>query len=408
MKRRVVVTGMGGVTSLGSSWPEIRRRMELQETGIRYMQEWDRLSDLNTRLAGPVDTFDHTVRFPRKKLRSMGRVAVLSLAAAQAALEQSGLAGSPVLTNGRSGVACGSSFGATEPVLDFANFMQTGKAGGLNATSYIRMMSHTTAVNISISFGMTGRVITTSSACTSGSQGIGYAFEAVRDGHSDVMVAGGAEQLCPTMAVVFDTLFATSTRHESPHTSSRPFDASRDGLVIGEGAAILVLEELDHAKARNAPMFAEVIGFATNTDGTHITQPKLETQIVVMQKGLESAGLSPADIQYINGHGTATEAGDVIETQATARVFGEKIPFNSLKGHFGHTLGACGAIEAWLSICMMHDRWVPPTANLGEVDPRCASLDYVMGEGREMSIEHFVSNNFAFGGINTSLVFRRI
>jgi 3-oxoacyl-[acyl-carrier-protein] synthase II len=286
--------------------------------------------------------------------------------------------------------------------------METGKGSGLNATSYIRMMSHTAPVNIGITFGLTGRVITTSSACTSGSQGIGYAFEAIRGGQADLMLAGGAEQLCPTMAVVFDTLFATSTRNGEPKTASRPFDKTRDGLVIGEGAAILILEELEHALARGATPLAEVIGFATNADGTHVTQPNAETQAVVMRMALEASGLAPSDIGFISGHGTATDTGDIAESQASAQVYGNRVPFHSLKGHFGHSLGACGAIEAWLSIHMMRDGFFPPTANLTEIDPRCAQLDYVMGTARKLDVEHFVSNNFAFGGINTSLVFRRI
>lgn len=405
--RRVAVTGMGGLTALGGTWPEIRARMEAGETGIRRMHEWDRLTDLNTKIGGSIDWFDHVAAYHRKKARSMGRVAVLALNAAEKALTDAGLIGDPVLRSGRAGVACGSSFGATEPVLDFAQFMSTGKAGGLNATSYIRMMSHTTAVNIGIYFGLTGRVITTSSACTSGSQGIGYAYESIRDGHADIMLAGGAEQLCPTMAVVFDTLFATSTRNDAPATASRPYDMTRDGLVIGEGAAILVLEEWEHAIARGAVPLAEIVGFATNSDGAHITQPQAETQVVVMRKALEQAGLSGKDIHFISGHGTATDTGDVAESRATAEVYGDKTPFHSLKGHFGHTLGACGAIEAWLSISMAQDKWFPHTANLSEVDPRCAMLDYIMGEPRLLDIEHFASNNFAFGGLNTSLVFRK-
>jgi 3-oxoacyl-[acyl-carrier-protein] synthase II len=408
LTRRVVVTGMGGLTALGREWPDIRARIERGQTGVRYMQEWDRLTDLNTRLGGAIDWFSHESAYPRKRIRSMGRVAVLALSAAESALAQAGLVDAAVLKSGRVGVACGSSFGATEPVQDFAAFMATGKAGGLNATSYIRMMSHTTAVNIAIAFGLTGRVITTSSACTSGSQGIGYAFEAIQHGHVDIMLAGGAEQLCATMAVVFDTLFATSARNDSPQSASRPFDVSRDGLVVGEGAAILVLEELEHARARGAIPLAELVGFATNTDGVHVTQPKAETQAVVMHAALEAAGLTRHDIDFISGHGTATEAGEIAEAQASAEVFGDTIPFHTLKGHFGHTLGACGAIEAWLSICMMHDGWIPQTANLTEIDPRCAPLDYVMAEPRKVDIEHFVSNNFAFGGINTSLVFARI
>jgi len=406
--RRVVVTGMGGLTALGGTWPEIRKRMEAGETGTRYMTEWDRLGDLNTRVASAIDWFDHTTIYPRKKTRSMGRVAVLALNAAEKAVAEAGLTGDPVLQSGRAGVACGSSFGATEPVIDFARFMETGKAGSLNATSYIRMMSHTAAVNIAIAFGMTGRVITTSSACTSGSAGIGYAYENVKDGHADIMVAGGAEQLCPTMAVVFDTLFATSTRNAEPKTASRPFDKSRDGLVIGEGAAMLVLEERDHALARGARLLAEIVGFGANSDGAHITEPRTETQAIVMRDALKDAGLAPENIGFISGHGTATEKGDISETIASHEVYGGKVPLHSLKGHFGHSLGACGAVEAWLSICMMHDKWFPATANLTDVDPRCAELDYIMGEARKLDIEHFVSNNFAFGGLNTSLIFRAV
>ena len=406
--RRVVVTGMGGLTALGGTWPEIRARMEAGQTGTRYMQEWDRLSDLNTKIGGAIDWFDHTTAYHRKKTRSMGRVAVMAVNAAEKALAQAGLTDDPVLKSGRAGVSCGSSFGATEPVQDFASFMGTGKAGSLNATSYIRMMSHTAPVNIAIANGLTGRVITTSSACTSGSQGIGYAYEAIANGHADIMLAGGAEQLCPTMAIVFDTLFATSTSNASPETASKPFDKKRDGLVIGEGAAILVLEDLEHARARGAVPLAEIVAFATNSDGAHVTQPKAETQTIVMREALKQARLSPSDLGFISGHGTATDSGDIAESQASAEAYGARVPFHSLKGHFGHSLGACGAIEGWLSICMMNDRWLPHTANLTEIDPRCAELDYVMHEPRKIDAEHFTSNNFAFGGINTSLIFRRI
>ncbi|HEX3675570.1 MAG TPA: beta-ketoacyl-ACP synthase [Rhizomicrobium sp.] len=406
--RRVVVTGMGGITALGGAWPEIRAAMEAGKSGTRHMHEWDRLTDLNTKIGGAIDWFDHTTVYNRKKARSMGRVAVLAVNAAERALTHAGLIGDAVLQSGRAGVACGSSFGATEPVQDFAGFMNTGKAGSLNATSYIRMMSHTAPVNIAITFGLTGRVITTSSACTSGSQGIGFAFEAIREGHADIMVAGGAEQLCPTMAIVFDTLFATSTRNGEPATASRPFDKSRDGLVIGEGAAMLVLEEYEHARARGAVPIAEVVGFSTNSDGAHVTQPKAETQAVVMREALRQAGIAPGDVGFISGHGTATDTGDVAESIAAHDVFGETVPFHSLKGHFGHSLGACGGMEAWLTIEMMRDNWFPPTANLTEIDPRCAPLDYIVGGPRTLDIAHFVSNNFAFGGLNTSLVFRRL
>jgi len=405
--RRVVVTGMAGITSLGDDWPTIKAAMRAGRTGIRYMTEWDRLEDLHTRLGGAIDHFDHTTIFPRKKGRSMGRVAVLAVHATETALAQAGLLEDPRLHDGRAGVAYGSSYGSTPPTIDFVQFVNTGKATGLNATSYIRMMSHTTAVNIGVACRLTGRVIPTSSACTSGSQGIGYAFEAIRMGKADIMIAGGAEELCPSMAVVFDTLFATSTSNDSPQTASRPFDRDRNGLVIGEGAATLVLEDADLAQERGAVALAEIIGFATNSDGAHITQPAAETQAICQRLALEDAGITARQVQFVSGHGTATDSGDVAEAQSTRAVLGEGIPLHSLKGHFGHTLGACGAIEAWLAIEMMRDGWFAPTANLDHVDPACEGPAYVTGPGQQLDITTLVSNNFAFGGINTSLVLRR-
>jgi 3-oxoacyl-[acyl-carrier-protein] synthase II len=250
-------------------------------------------------------------------------------------------------------------------------------------------------------------VITTSSACTSGSQGIGYAYEAIRGGKQLAMVAGGAEELCATDAAVFDTLFATSTRNDAGHTTPRPFDGSRDGLVIGEGAGCLVLEDLEHAQQRGAVIHAELVGFGTNSDGCHVTQPNAATMQTAMRLALRDAGLQPHDIGYINAHGTGTQQGDIAESQATFAVFGDATPISSLKSYMGHTLGACGALEAWISIEMMREGWFAPTINLDQLDPECAQLDYIAGEGRALQCEYVMSNNFAFGGINTSLIFKR-
>ncbi|MBI1359097.1 MAG: beta-ketoacyl-ACP synthase [Alphaproteobacteria bacterium] len=405
--RRVVVTGMAGITSLGDSWPAIREAMHAGRTGVKYISDWDRLTDLGTRLGSPADWFQHEGAYKRQAMRSMGRVSVMAVKAAEAALAQAGLTDDPILKTGRSGVACGSSYGSTPPTVDFVRFLDTGKAGALNATSYIRMMSHTSPVNLAVFFGLQGRVITTSSACTSGSQGIGSAFEAIQANRADVMVCGGAEEFCPTMTMVFDRLYATSNRNNDPDTAVRPFDQSRDGLVIGEGTGILILEEREHALARGATPLAEIAGFATNCDGSHISQPSQATQIDVMRLALESAGIDAGAIDFISGHGTGTVTGDVVESQASAEVYGKKTPFHTLKGHFGHTLGACGGIEAWLGIEMMNEGLLTATANLHNVDPKCADLDYVMEAPRKVDAEYFVSNNFAFGGINTSLVVRR-
>jgi 3-oxoacyl-[acyl-carrier-protein] synthase II len=283
-----------------------------------------------------------------------------------------------------------------------------GSTQGLNATSYIRMMSHTTAVNIAVFFGVKGRVYTTSSACTSSSQGIGYGFEAIRQGSQTIMVCGGAEELCPTEAAVFDTLFATSTRNETPQLTPRPFDKDRDGLVIGEGACTLILEELEHARARGATIFAEVIGYGTNCDGVHVTQPCVESITRVLQLALDDAGIDATDVGYVSAHGTATERGDIAESQALLNILGDKVPLSALKSYTGHTLGACGSTEAWATINMMRDRWFHPTLNLDSVDSDCADLDYITGAGRSLDVEIAMSNNFAFGGINTSLLFRRV
>jgi 3-oxoacyl-[acyl-carrier-protein] synthase II len=406
--RRVAVTGMAGVTALGETWTDIRAAFAEGRTGVRFMPEWDRYTDINTRIAAPVDGFTGGERYPRKKTRTMGRVSMMAVYASEQALASAGLLDHPVIRGGRTGVAYGSSFGSPDAVSGFYELRAGGSSRHVNATSYIQMMSHTALVNIGLFFGVTGRVIPTSSACTSGSQGIGYAFEAIRWGKADIMIAGGAEELDVTDSAVFDTLYATSTQNDRPGLTPRPFDRDRDGLVIGEGACTLILEEMDHAQARGAPILAEIVGFACNSDGTHVTQPHAETMAIAMRLALEDAGLVPEAINFVSGHGTATEWGDVAESTATHAVFGGRVPIHSLKGHFGHSLGACGAIEAWLSIAMMREGWFCPTANLVNVDPRCAELDYLLGAPRRIGVGYLMSNNFAFGGINTSMIIRNV
>ncbi|CAH0533982.1 3-oxoacyl-[acyl-carrier-protein] synthase 2 [Vibrio stylophorae] len=407
MKKRVVVTGMAGITSLGNTWAEVQPRLAALQSGVRYMPEWEQYEGLNTKLAAPIDNFTPPKHYTRKQMRAMGRVSLLATVASELALEQSGLLGMDVLTNGQTGVAYGSSIGSTGPIGAFGTMLNEKSTRSITATTYVQMMPHTAAVNVGLFFGLRGRVIPTSSACTSGSQGIGYAFEAIQHGYQTVMLAGGAEELCPTEAAVFDTLFATSLKNDTPNLSPRPYDAKRDGLVIGEGAGTLVLEEYEHAKARGATIYAEIVGFASNCDATHVTQPNQETMQICMEMALQNAGLETKDIGYINGHGTATEKGDIAESQASANLFGNTAPISSLKSYFGHTLGACGAVEAWLSIEMMNSGWFAPTINLDEIDPRCGEMDYIQGNGRHIDCDYVMSNNFAFGGINTSLIFKR-
>ena len=405
--KRVVVTGMAGITALGDCWQDVETALRAGRNGVRRMPEWDYIEALNTRLGAPVDAFAAPAHYPRKTVRSMGRVALMGVRASELALADAGLLGDPTIADGRMGIAYGSSAGSIEPVRVFGSMLDTGSMQGVTSTSYIQMMSHTAAVNIALFFGLKGRIIPTSSACTSGSQGIGYAFEAIRYGRQTLMLAGGAEELSAASAAVFDTLFATSTRNDAPSLTPRPFDRARDGLVVGEGAATLVLEEYEHAKARGARILAEIVGYGTNADGSHITQPERETMAVAMRLALADAGLPPTAIGYVSAHGTATDRGDIAETQATADVFGHAMPISSMKSYLGHSLGACGAIEAWWAIEMMRRSWFAPTLNLADPDPACAELDHLTGEGRNIDTEYAVSNNFAFGGINTSLVLRR-
>lgn len=407
MKRRVVVTGMAGISPIGNDWQSIRTRLGEYRSAIVHMPDWSEYEGLNTQLAAPAMPFELGERFTRKTMRSMGRVAIMAARATEMALDDAGLLDSPLVTGGDMGISYGSSAGTIASISDFGRMLDDRSTRGINATTYIKMMAHTAPVNIGVFFGVTGRVITTSSACTSGSQGIGYAYEAIRNGYQTAMIAGGSEELCATEAAVFDTLFATSVRNDSPSATPRPYDKDRDGLVIGEGAGTLILEDLEHALARGATIHAEVVGFGTNSDGCHVTQPNAATMQKAMRLALADAGLEPGDIGYINGHGTATRQGDIAESHATMAVFGGDTPISSLKSYTGHTLGACGALEAWVSIEMQRTCWFAPTINLDEVDPECAPLDYIVGRGREKSCEYVMSNNFAFGGINTSLIFKR-
>lgn len=405
--KRVVVTGIGGICALGQDWQQIKARLLAKYNCVIQMDEWDRYPGLNTRLAAPVQNFEVPKHYSRKKIRSMGRVSLMATRASEVALEDAGLLDDPILNSGQVGVAYGSSTGSTDPIMGFGDMLKNGDMSRLTATSYIRMMAHTTAVNIGVFFGLQGRIHTTSSACTSASQGIGYAYEAIKYGMQTIMLAGGAEELCPTEAVVFDTLFATSTKNDTPTETPRPFDQHRDGLVIGEGACTLILEELEHAQARGAKIYAELVGFGTNSDGQHVTQPNAKTMEIAIRLALTDAQLSAQDIGYISAHGTATDRGDIAETAATHAVFGANTPISSLKSYTGHTLGACGSLEAWTSINMMNEGWFAPTLNLNHVDPECAPLDYIKDDIRHIDTDYIMSNNFAFGGINTSLIFKR-
>ena len=404
--RRVVVTGIGGITAFGRDWHSIQTAFKAEKNAVKHMDWHERFPELEAQLGAPIENYAPPKHWTRKQLRSMGRVSYLCVDAAEQALTDAGLLGDESITDGRMGVACGSSSGSTKDIGDVGELLLTGTSRNFSANTYVRMMPHTTAANIGIFFGLKGRIIPTSSACSSGSQGIGYAYEAIKYGMIDMMLAGGGEEFCPSEVYVFDSLYAASRRNGEPELTPRPYDSGRDGLVIGEGAGIFVLEELEHAKRRGAKIYAELVGYGANSDGSHVTQPQKETMQKCMELALQDAGITPDKIGYVNGHGTATEKGDIAETLATEAVFGF-VPVSSQKSYLGHTLGACGALEAWFSIEMMNGSWFAPTLNLNNIDPRCGKVDYILSGGREIQTDYVMSNNFAFGGVNTSLVFKR-
>lgn len=410
-KRRVVVTGGGMVSALGRDWDTAFKNLKSYKNKIRYMPEWERYTKMNTRLACPYD--EPLPSFPRKKIRGMGRVAMLGLLATTDALKMAGCLtedGEDVveeLKNGLTGIAYGTCMGSMDAIGDLAKMVETGDSSHLNSQTYIKAMPQTNACNMSVYWQIRGRVIITDTACTSGSQSIGYAYEAIEDGRQEMMIAGGAEELSAPDAAIFDTLGATSVMNKTPDETPKCFDKDRDGLVIGEGAGTLILEDLEHAVKRDAKIYAEIAGFATNSDGSHITSPNEETQARCLEMAIADAGISKEQVAYVNAHGTGTSHGDITETQAVYKVFNRAIPISTTKSYIGHILGACGAVEAWLTINMMNESWFHPNLNLHNVDPECGHLDYIRDEGRKIDCEYVMSNNFAFGGVNTSLIFKK-
>jgi 3-oxoacyl-[acyl-carrier-protein] synthase II len=408
MKRRVAVTGMGVVSPLGETLGMSLGGLKEGRHGIVRMDDWDRITHLATRLGAPARS-ELVAKLPRKASRTMGRVSLLATAATQQALDDAGISREEI-GSGAVGLAYGSTHGSSSANEDWATKLITNQGFlGLASTAYLKFMSHTAATNLAVHFGFRGRIITTCAACVSASQAIGYAYENIKYGLTDVMVAGGAEELHFSHAGVFDIMYATSRAfNETPELAPRPFDERHDGLVVGEGAGTFVLEEWERAKKAGKTIYAEVVGFGTNCDGEHVTSPSSEGMRGAMDLALRDARLEASQIDYVNAHATGTPVGDAAESQATFGLFGGDVPVSSLKGHLGHTLGACGAIEAALAIGMLRGDWIAPTKNLDVVDPRCAKLDYVRSSPRDAKLTRVMSNKFAFGGLNTSLVFSKV
>ena len=409
MKRRVAIVGAGIVSSLGNSVETAFARLKELRNCVKVSEDLATYKGLHTHLWAP-SGYERPAEYTRKTIRTMSPVSEMALFATERALREAGLADDEAaLKGGRLGVAYGSCSGGVEANLDFATILVNREVRNVTSSTYLKMMPQTAAVNLSVHFGTTGRLLPTGTACTSGSLAIGEAYEAIAYGAQDMMVAGGAEEFSVTQVAVFDTLFSTSCENDAPDATPRAFDKGRTGLVIGDGAATLVLEEMEHARSRGARILAEVVGFGTNTDGRHVTQPSAETMARALSLALEDAAIPPSAIGYLNAHGTATVLGDIAEGAATQSVFGRMgVPVSTIKNYTGHTLGACGAIEAAMTVEMLRDGWFAPNLNLSDPDERCGENDFIMGEGRRIDAEYAMSDNFAFGGVNTSLIFRRL
>ena len=412
--RRVVVTGGSCISSLGFDAETAIESLKGLKNRVVRMDAWDIYKQMNTRLAAPI--LEPLPPYPRKKIRGAGRVAVMGLASADKAIEVAGLTNETALMkSGRMGVAFGSSMGSIDPLLEFFSMLKTYDCSKITATTYIRAMPQTCAVNISVVLGLTGRLVTTNTACTSGSLAIGQAYELIKYGKQDVMIAGGADELDPTESAVFDTLFATSTKNDHPELSPAAYDKDRDGLVIGEGAGALVLEEYEHAKARGAKIYAEMVGEGLSGDAYHITasHPEGLGAKLVMQAALDDAALKPEDIDYINVHGTSTHVGDISEVKAIKDVFGQaayQLNISSTKSMTGHLLGAAGAVEAMVAVLAVQNDIVPPTINHAEddKDPEIDyDLNYTFNKAQKRQVRAAISNTFGFGGHNACVVFKK-
>lgn len=406
--RRVVVTGIGCLSPLGltldSTWTSVLEN----KTGVKYFPEWEEYQGFKTRLGAPLPEFELPEHFNHRATRSMGRVSLLSTLATEHALNDAKLFDSELIKNGSLGIAYGSGIASISGLANMVNFISNKSIKGINGTTYHRIMSHTCASNIGIFYGITGRILPTSSACTSGSLAIGLGYENIKYGLQNIMICGGAEEFSPAITAIFDVLCACTLDADHPESQPRPFDKSRSGIAIGEGACTLILEEYEHALKRGANILAEIKGFGTNSDGFHVTTPREDTIKTCMEIALKDASLKPQDISYINAHATGTGIGDLVESKATHSVFNNETPVSSLKGHLGHLLGASGAVELALTIKSLETGLLNPTKNLNDIDSECAKLDYITNGPRESKGEYAISNTFAFGGVNTSLILGKI
>ena len=406
-KRRVVVTGMGIVCPTGLNVEQAWQNAAEGKTGIRTLETID-TSRIENKIGGELPDFDPIEHLGKRTARRTDRVTQLALVATEQALNDSGL---EITEENAYDIGCivGSGIGGINTIVDTVRLFEKRGHRGISPLAIPMMLIDSTAAKISIEYGIRGPNYNITTACATGNDCIGQAAEHIRTGRLKAVVAGGAESAFVESAIAsFNNMTALSKRNEEPKRASRPFDAERDGFVMGEGAGILILEDLEHAKARGATIYAELLGYGQTSDAHHVTAPSDtgEGAQVAMQIAMEDAEIKPENIDYINAHGTSTPLNDKSETLAIKKALGEtayNVPISSTKSVTGHLLGAAGAVEAIFSIKAINDDFAPPTINLENPDPEC-DLDYVPNEGRETQIRTIMSNSFGFGGHNAVLI----
>ena len=409
MNRRVVITAAAAITPIGHQKKDILHSLTTGVSGVKRLREDKLLSRyIHSKVFGTID-YEIAFEFARKFRKTMGPVAYYGCQVAKEVIEQSGLP-EDFVTSGRLGVAFGSIHGSptVQRGIYQCFFSDSDESyDSINAVDYLKSMVHTTAVNITKMFGITGRVISSATACTTSSQSIGFGYETVKFGLQDAMLCGGADEYDTTTVAVFDNLLACSTDfNDTPQLTPRPFDVRRDGLVVGEGAGAVMLEDYEFARRRGAEILAEVIGFSCNNNGGDMILPNAQGVREAIRLGIENAGVAADSVDLVSAHATATKMGDVVEAQAIRKTFGGRPRVVGLKGYMGHTMAACGAIETVLVLYMMQAGIIAPTLNLAEIDPRCDGLHHVT-RLVESPISTAVVQNFAFGGVNTTLFIKR-
>jgi len=410
-RRRAVITGLGPITCIGKGVEGFWNAILAEKTGITPIANFD-VSGFGVRVAGQINDWDPEEFFPPHRLKRLDRYAQFSVASAKLALDDAGIEYSHDKPQDRIGVSFGTALGGVcKAEEQYIRFLKKG-ARGVQPTLAVQVFGGSAHSNIAIDFGFRGVGTTNSNSCASGTVSVGEALRYIRDDFADVVVAGGAEAPLTTITIGAFDIIKTMSRNPDPQLASRPFDKLRDGFVMGEGAAALVLEELAHARARGAKIYAEVLGYSLNNDGFHMTTP-LPTGhscIRAMRDALMDAEMRPEQIDYVNAHASSTQLNDSAETMSIKEVFGDrayKIPVSGTKGYHAHPLGATGAIEAALCALALDRQWVPPTINYQNSDPAC-DLDVVPNHGRAAELSCVMSNSFGFGGINASIVLGKI